>query len=76
MKLKGGIIIIGSLFWEDHLDNEKTDNIRKNWRQQYLNDSPKLTKVPIRYGRASQTRKDRSRHQDLSGSHKGLPGAK
>ncbi|MBX2969787.1 MAG: hypothetical protein KF803_10495 [Cyclobacteriaceae bacterium] len=58
MKLKGGVIIIGSLIWEDHLDNKKADNIRKNWRNQNLIDKPILTKVPIRYGRESQTRKD------------------
>ncbi|MBD3293829.1 MAG: hypothetical protein GF393_12970 [Armatimonadia bacterium] len=58
MKLKGGIIIIGSLIWEDHLDNKKTDNIRKDWRQQYLIEKRTLTKVPIRYGRESQTRED------------------
>lgn len=58
MKLKGGIIIIGSLIWEDHLDNKKGDNIRKNWRQQNLIDKRTLTKVPIRYGRESQTRED------------------
>ena len=55
MKLKGGVIIIGSLIWEDHL--KKADNIRKNWRKQNLLDKPVLAKVPIRYGRESQTRK-------------------
>lgn len=55
MKLKGGVIIIGSLIWEDHLNN--ADNIRKDWRKQNLMDKPTLTKVPIRYGRESQTRK-------------------
>lgn len=58
MKLKGGVIIIGSLIWEDHLNNKKKDNIRKEWRKQNLIDEPSLTKVPIRYGRESQTRED------------------
>jgi len=59
MKLKGGVIIIGSLIWEDHLNNKKnTDNIRKEWRKQNLIDERTLTKVPIRYGRESQTRED------------------
>lgn len=58
MRLKGGVIIIGSLIWEDHLCNTKRDNIRKDWRAQYLRDKPVLTKVPIRYGRESQTRRD------------------
>lgn len=58
MKLKGGVIIIGSLIWEDHLNSKKADNIRKEWRKQNLIDNPTLTKVPIRYGRESQTRED------------------
>ena len=58
MKLKGGVIIIGSLIWENHLVKEDKDNIRKDWRSQNLIDNRILTKVPIRYGRKSQTRKD------------------
>lgn len=58
MKLKGGVIIIGSLIWEDHLNNKKADNIRKEWRKQNLINKSTLTKVPIRYGRESQTRED------------------
>lgn len=57
MDLKGGVVIIGSLIWEDHLDNAKQDYIRKDWRKQNLCDKPVLTKVPIRYGRESRTRK-------------------
>jgi hypothetical protein len=56
MKLKGGVIIIGSLIWEPHLNNGDTDNIRKNWRKQNLLGKRTLTKVPIRYGRESQKR--------------------
>ena len=59
MKLKGGVIIIGSLIWEDHLINkEANNNIRKEWRKQNLIDKSTLTKVPIRYGRESQTREN------------------
>ncbi|HEX7415235.1 MAG TPA: hypothetical protein VF411_14415 [Bacteroidia bacterium] len=59
MKLKGGVIIIGSLIWEDHLEDDKKDNIRKNWRIQNLLEKQKIqTKVPIRYGRKSSTRFD------------------
>ncbi len=58
MKLRGGVIIIGSLIWEDHLNNEKADNIRNEWRRQNLIDKPTLTKLPIRYGRESKTRKN------------------
>ncbi len=58
MKLKGGVIIIGSLIWEDHLKSIMADNIRKEWRKQNLTEKPILTKVPIRYGRESQSRED------------------
>jgi hypothetical protein len=59
MKLKGGVIIIGSLIWEDHLNDEKKDNTRKKWREQNLSIEQALTtKVPIRYGRESRTREN------------------
>ncbi|HEY1045381.1 MAG TPA: hypothetical protein VGF79_03010 [Bacteroidia bacterium] len=58
MNLKGGVLIIGSLFWEDHLDNEKKDNIRLDWRAQNLSKDLVLTEAPIRYARQSSTRKD------------------
>ena len=51
ISLNGGILIIGSLFWDN-------SEIRANWRTQYLVpienaiDIP----VPIRYGRISKTR--------------------
>jgi hypothetical protein len=57
MKLKGGVIIIGSLIWEEHLVEKDADNIRKDWRKQNLMDNVTITKAPIRYGRESQTRK-------------------
>jgi hypothetical protein len=54
MKLKGGVLIIGSLYWQDFRD-EEGDNIRKNWRDDRL-DMIKVrdVKVPIRYGRLSE----------------------
>jgi len=58
MKLKGGVIIIGSLIWEDHLVNENKDYIRRDWRRLNLFDKRILINVPIRYGRESQTRRN------------------
>ena len=60
MKLIGGIIIVGSLIWEDHLDFEKNGEnyIRRDWRNQNLKLQRHLTSVPIRYGRKSSSRKD------------------
>jgi hypothetical protein len=50
--LTGGVIIIGSLLWQDHLNNQY--NIRKNWRNYYLDKKSKImVKLPIRYGRYS-----------------------
>ena len=54
MKLKGGVIIIGSLLWQDDLKLNTNDKIRYNWRNTSLNLSEKiLVKLPIRYGRYS-----------------------
>lgn len=51
--LKGGVIIIGSLFWQDYL-HKPGDNVRVNWRNTYLDIKNKIpVKVPIRYGRVS-----------------------
>jgi len=60
MNLKGGVIIIGSLIWEDHLDFEKKRGnfIRRDWRTQNLLPERKLTPVPIRYGKESTIRKN------------------
>lgn len=50
MNLKGGIIIIGSLLW----DNSKK---REAWRNSYLDVENKIAiKLPIRYGRISSSR--------------------
>jgi len=51
MKLKAGIIIIGSLLW----DNSKK---RKFWRKNYLNKRKINVSLPIRYGRISSSRMD------------------
>lgn len=58
ISLNGGVIIIGSLFWEDHLDFKlKNDFIRQTWRNQNLNVKGKISiPLPIRYGRISRTR--------------------
>jgi len=52
-RLKGGVIIIGSLLWQDNLyDN---DRIRLDWREQHLDMDNKIyIKAPIRYGRKSK----------------------
>ena len=55
--LKGGVLIIGSLLWQDYL-NKIGDDIRKNWRAGHLlTDKKIMVKVPIRYGRYSQKNK-------------------
>jgi hypothetical protein len=53
MNFKGGVIIIGSLLWED------TD-IRQKWKTMNLEsiDNKRFVSVPIRYGRQSSTRSD------------------
>lgn len=55
--LKGGVLIIGSLLWQDHL-NKVGDDIRKNWRINSLSIANKIQiKTPIRYGRFSEKSK-------------------
>lgn len=52
MQLKGGVIIIGSLLWQDDLN--KNDKVRSNWRNTTLNLGEKIfARLPIRYGRYS-----------------------
>lgn len=54
LQLKGGVIIIGSLLWQDNLNNN--DEIRKEWRGEHLELENKiLAKLPIRYGRFSKS---------------------
>lgn len=55
--LKGGVIIIGSLLWEDRLNLDDQNDIRKEWRNKNLNEKSKtMVKLPIRYGRYSNDR--------------------
>lgn len=51
MNYKGGIIIIGSLLWDN-------STIRTNWRKKYFNQKRIKIKLPIRYGRNSISRMD------------------
>jgi hypothetical protein len=51
MKLKIGIITIGSLLWDN-------SNKRKCWRKAYLDATKNPIKIPIRYGRISSSRMD------------------
>jgi len=50
--MNGGVLIIGSLFWDKHRKNE--DNIRKDWRDSNLDFNNAVpVRLPIRYGRKS-----------------------
>ncbi|MBL6448428.1 hypothetical protein JMN32_19095 [Fulvivirga sp. 29W222] len=52
--LKGGALLIGSLFWQDDLVRGSGDEIRKTWRQSRLKMNEVVNvQVPIRYGRFS-----------------------
>ena len=52
--LKGGVLIIGSLYWQDHLTVEG-DYIRKDWRNSRLDLERFLdVNAPIKYGRFSK----------------------
>ena len=54
--IKGGVIIIGSLLWQNHLCKED-DNIRLDWRNSHLDIENKIpVRVPIRYGRKSNAK--------------------
>lgn len=54
--LKSGVIVIGSLLWQDYLEKQG-DNIRVNWRNSNLDMESKIpVRVPIRYGRISQNK--------------------
>lgn len=53
--LNGGVLIIGSLLWQNDLKDEN-DNIRLSWRNAHLDIEHKIpVKVPIRYGRKSRS---------------------
>ncbi len=50
--MKGGVLIIGSLLWDQH--QEKNLNARKNWRAKRLKFNKRIhVFAPIRYGRIS-----------------------
>lgn len=53
--MKGGVLIIGSLLWQDHLNVEKKDHLRKRWRNEHLITGKKVAvKTSICYGRFSE----------------------
>lgn len=81
--LKGGVLIIGSLFWQDDRDS-KGDGIRKRWRDSRLEMSKSIkASVPIRYGRFSGSEQkgnetytmvyDKNLSKDMFGRGKVLP---
>lgn len=62
--IKGGVIIVGSLFWEKKdIAIEEKESIdlaekRRSWRETYLDlDNRERCQLPIRYGRCSSSRK-------------------
>ena len=63
-QIKGGVIIIGSLRWEDEInaiqeeDQKKLGKERRMWRERVLDlGNIKAIALPIRYGRSSKSRK-------------------
>lgn len=55
LNIKGGVLIIGSLLWQNHLNSDNEDNIRKLWRDRHLLMKQRImVKIPIRYGRLSK----------------------
>ncbi len=84
MNLNGGVLIVGSLFWQDDLKPEKEDGIRKQWRENRLVEKNSVdVMVPIRYGRLSGQKKndnqvytmvfDKSLHAKDFGIAKAIP---
>jgi len=56
--MKGAVLIIGSLFWQNGSTKTPWDNARKNWRDKNLKwEDKKVVRVPIRYGRYSSSNK-------------------
>jgi hypothetical protein len=58
--IKGGVILIGSLLWEDESNAVKKSQgkMRENWRNNNLDIYGKSSvNLPIRYGRASSSRR-------------------
>ena len=58
MELKGAVLIIGSLLWEDETCcNKEKGEFRKKWRSENLKiEESKSVLLPIRYGRISSSR--------------------
>jgi hypothetical protein len=63
-KIKGGVILIGSLRWENEIkaiqdsESKALAKKRENWRNAYLDlDKEERHELPIRYGRCSSSRK-------------------
>jgi len=54
--MKGGVVIIGSLLWQDGSTHEPWKPVRKEWRDNYLKPKENYIpiKFPIRYGRYSE----------------------
>lgn len=57
--MKGAILIIGSLLWEDESNsiNKKQGIIRKEWRKKLELENKIPIQVPIRYGRKSSSKR-------------------
>ncbi len=54
LNLKCGVVVIGSLFWQEHLHPKKKDGIRSRWRKDRLDMSNTINvRLPIKYGRFS-----------------------
>jgi hypothetical protein len=52
--MKGGVLIIGSLLWQDGSTDKPWDNTRRLWRDNHLKmETRQKVYVPIRYGRYS-----------------------
>lgn len=64
IELKGGVIAIGSLFWEtkenciDKSTSEALGKYRREWREANFEKESKIITLPIRYGRKSRSRKN------------------
>ncbi|MBT9394863.1 hypothetical protein KLP40_16985 [Hymenobacter sp. NST-14] len=52
--LRGGVLIQGSLLWQDEATDRPWEPVRQAWREQHLNLNFRIpVRVPIRYGRYS-----------------------
>ncbi|MBV6639731.1 MAG: hypothetical protein KI791_03385 [Cyclobacteriaceae bacterium] len=57
--MKGGVLLIGSLLWEDETNslNKEQGKLREKWRENLEISNKIYTKVPIRYGRKSTSKR-------------------